>query len=500
MQAKRFDRITTRLFEMMPGALTWLVLTSPFWLSFRLPTVVAVMIVFFVVYWFYRAIKTGILSFIGYQKMRRALSTNWISKLEEDFAGEWEKVSHLLVIPSWKERGYIIHTTLSAIARSNYPLSRIHIVLALEERDEDWIKEEKREIAKEYEEVFGGVYVTEHPHGLPGEVVGPGSNRSWALKQLLPVLKAKIDFKKTIVTTLDADFAVHPKFLAGLTYKYLEAPNREKRSFTGVFIYTNNYWQAPAITRLIASTITLGQLAELNESWKYVNFSSHSLNLQSLIDLDFWVRDKVADDTHLYWKAFYKYEGDYRVLPVFLPIYGDTVLDENLWLTFKSQYAQLKRWAYGAEHMPMIVKEAVSRHKISLGRRIERVLFAVRSYLIWSTVALVTGFGSLVLISLNADFARTSLGRNLTYYTGAIMTVAMLGLLNVLFVNERIVPKRPAEWSWWKKGLSYLQWVLSPLVLMTFGTFPAIEAQTRLMLGKYMEFQVTRKFRKTNPK
>jgi hypothetical protein len=41
-----------------------------------------------------------------------------------------------------------------------------------------------------------------------------------------------------------------------------------------------------------------------------------------------------------------------------------------------------------------------------------------------------------------------------------------------------------------------LQWLLLPLTLIIFGSFPALDAQTRLMFGRYLEFWSTEKFRK----
>src|SRR5207249_4928616 len=157
---------------------------------------------------------------------------------------------------------------------------------------------ESIEFAKDLEKHIGGVYTTIHPFGLPGEVPGQGSNKNWMVTQVIPLLKKKgISLDKVLVTTLDADFVIHPNFLAGALHKYLSTPAdiRDKRSYTGVFLYHNNYWQAPTPMRLIASGTAFWQLAEMVGSDKYINYSSLSINLKSLLDIGLWIPNKVND-------------------------------------------------------------------------------------------------------------------------------------------------------------------------------------------------------------
>ncbi|MCA9391896.1 hypothetical protein KC614_01680 [candidate division WWE3 bacterium] len=485
-----------RLLEMVPGLLTWFVLTSPIWLAFNVPTVMAFLILFLDIYWLYRAVKTAILSVVGYRRMRKAVETDWMGKLEDDFPQKWQELEHVFIIPTWRERGYIIETTFKGMSESEYPMDHVSVILCLEERDDDDIKAEKRAVAEKYRKIFKNVYVTEHPDGLVGEVIGPGSNRTWALKHLYPQLESEMDLSKTILTTLDADFVIHPKLLSALTYKYLSTDEPENKSFTGVFIYSNNYWDAPAPMRLIASTMTINQLAELVEHWKYVTFSSHSLNLKKLAVLDYWTIDHVNDDSHLYWKAFYQTQGRFQVVPHWIPIYADTVLDSSLKKTYVNQYKQLQRWAYGVEHIPYIIKKTLELSGPPVIQRIERLLYVMRANLFWATIAYVTGFGALMLVFVNSTFADTVLGNNLVYYSSGLLSLAIVGLLPLILLNSRVFPSPPKEWKLLKKALAYLQFFLSPFVLMTFGSIPAIDSQTRLMFGKYLTYRVTRKFRK----
>ncbi len=74
------------------------------------------------------------------------------------------------------------------------------------------------------------------------------------------------------------------------------------------------------------------------------------------------------------------------------------------------------------------------------------------------------------------------------------MNIAAIGILVSLIIAARIVPVDPKS-SWWNKISIYLQWVLVPIVSITLSAIPAIDAQTRLLLNKRLDFKVTEKTR-----
>ena len=495
---QRHENGVERFLEILPGALTWLALTSPVWLSFTLPFALAYLILIADVYWLFNAVKISVLIYFGYKKMVYAKKQDWFGKLQEDFPKEWGGYYHFLVLPTYKESLEILQPAFDAIINSTYPPKKIFIGVGLEERDSPEKIAQVQEYWKKNAHKIGGVFVTIHPYGLPGELAGPATNRNWAINNAANEFsKMGIGIKQVLVTTLDADFCIHPEFLGGALHKYLSPPAdiRDKRSFTGVFLYNNNYWQAPAPMRLISSGTAYWQLSEMVGSDKYINFSSLSMNMQSLLDIGLWIPNKVNDDSGFYWKAYYHFKGNYKVIPHFLPISADAVLDVSLAKTFQNQYLQLKRWAYGVEHIPFIVRQYFSTKDLDFWDKTDKLSFIMWSYFKWGTMALFIAFGGLLIPILNPQYSESVVAINMPIISSWILTAAYIGLFATIIVHEKTVPERPKSWGIFHKIWSYLQWTLMPLILVTIATIPAIDAQTRLMLGKYMEFRVTNKAR-----
>ena len=488
-----------RALEILPGAMTWIALTSPFWLSLTLPFAVAYFIVIADVYWLISALRISILIIVGYRKLIWAKAQPWLEKIKKDYPKVWEEYYHILVLPSYKESLEVLAPAFEAIANSNYPKDKIFLAVGFEAfADKDQVKE-IIDFLERYKKSIGGVFTTIHEL-QSGEVKGPGSNRNWMIKNASEEFKKLgISPEKVFVTTLDADFVIHPQFLAGALYKYLETPEdiRDKRTYTGSFLYYNNYRQAPTPMRLIATGTAFWQLAEMVGSDKYQNFSSLSINLKSLIDIGGWMPDKVNDDSGFYWKAYFHFNGDYKVIPHYLPITADANLDVSLFKTFQNQYLQLKRWAYGVEHIPYVFKQYFRRTDIDFWNKTDKLLFVVWANLKWGTLALLVTFAGLIIPYINPSYSESAVAINLPIVSSWILTIAFMGLFATIFVHEKTVPPRPKNWSIFKKAWSYIQWLLLPVVLVTISTIPAIDAQTSLMFGRYLEFRVTNKARLT---
>jgi hypothetical protein len=62
-----------------------------------------------------------------------------------------------------------------------------------------------------------------------------------------------------------------------------------------------------------------------------------------------------------------------------------------------------------------------------------------------------------------------------------------------MIISTLLLPPRPKGYGRRKSLEMVTQWILIPITAILFSSFPAIDAQTRLMFGKYLTFRVTKK-------
>ena len=77
------EKILYRLFEILPGFLSWGTITTAFILSWLAPIVIAFFIIAFDFYWLLRVSYLSFHQLSSYRQMKKNLRTDWIEKLEK---------------------------------------------------------------------------------------------------------------------------------------------------------------------------------------------------------------------------------------------------------------------------------------------------------------------------------------------------------------------------------------------------------------------------------
>jgi hypothetical protein len=115
------------------------------------------------------------------------------------------------------------------------------------------------------------------------------------------------------------------------------------------------------------------------------------------------------------------------------------------------------------------------------------------NHLNWIFLPVLLLFGFSVPIWISTDFSLTDLGQTLWGISSVLLGVTLSTVLFFLYFEIRILPPKPANWPLLKKGAIYLQYFLYPIVGIVLSVVPALEAHTRLLLGRYLEYRVTEK-------
>ena len=494
------ERIIYRAFEILPGTLAWFTLLGVIFLSWFNPTWIAVFIIAFDVYW---VLKTIYLSFhlrVSYKQMKKNIKEDWFSKVKSLKNKNWQNYYHLIILPFYKEPYGVIEKTIQAIVDSEYPNDKIMIVLATEERAGKSAQEISEKIKKKYSDIFYKFLITIHPQDIVGELAGKGANSTWAARQAKKELidKFNISYKNVIVSCFDIDTQVYPKYFSCLTYHYLTVKDPTKTSYQPIPIYNNNIWQAPCISRVVATSGTFWQMVQQQRPERLSSFSSQSMSFKALNEVDFWPVNMVSEDSRIFWQNFLYYDGDYKVIPLNYPVSMDANLSDNFFKTSVNVYIQQRRWGWGVENIPFLFFGFLKNKKISLRKKIHWAWIQLEGFWSWATNALLIFLLGWLPLYLGGDkFNTTLLSYNLPRITRILMTIAMIGLIGSAIYSTLLLPRRPDAYKGIKgfvKSFGMLiQWILVPFTILIFGAIPGLEAQTRLMFGKYMGFWVTPK-------
>ena len=488
---------TYRALEILPGALVWITFIGIFLCSWLKPLWAIYFIILFDLYWLIRILYMLIFLFSSWRRFRRDSKINWLERCKK--LSHWRDIYHLVVLVTYKEPLEVIEPTFANLARTNFPLDRFIVVLAGEERDKDNFLKIAGQIKEKFGNKFFKFLITVHPKNLANEIPGKGSNECWAGKRVREEVidRLGLSYEKIVVSTFDIDSCPHPEYFGCLTYKYLTVPHPTRTSFQPVAIFNNNIWVSPALTRVVSRGTTFWILTELaNPEKGFFTFSSHSMSFKALVEIGFWQKDIVTEDSRIFMQCQVHYKGQYWRVPLFVPISMDTVYAGSFWKTMVNQYKQMLRWGYSAEHVPYAIWYYLIKKALPFWKAIRYIWYQMESAYSWAVAPiLIVVLGYLPLWLAGEKVKATVTLQNAPFVLEKIMTVAMVGLLFCGILSMFLLPPRPKGHPWYAYIFMALQWILFPITMIVFGSIPAIEAETRLMLGKYLGFRVTEKRR-----
>ena len=521
-----------RFFEILPGAISYGAIILLFVLSLIDPVLGAIYLFVIIASTLVKAVSVAYRTIQGYEVIKRAERVDWRKRYEDlsdphtayerlrddpnksyhyeehlenlklmtAMAGEYpkpEKILHVIIVTAYNESIDTLRPSIEAVKNSTFPSERIILALAYEERGGEEMAITAKTLHKEFRNTFKDFILVEHPDGLPGEVVGKGPNLTYAGEKIADYFQKKhLSMENAIVTSLDSDNRVHPKYLDNVAYEFVTHPNRQRLSYQPVSLFMNNIWDAPAPTRVIAVSNSFFNVISTMRPHSLRNFASHSQPLQALEAMKFWSKRTIVEDGHQYWRSLFFFGGDYSVLPIRIPIYQDAVLDETFLKTVKAQFIQVRRWYYGASDVAYVgtrlfCKE--SERPVPFWQLFPKFWRLLDGHITLAIMAPLITFGGWVPMIMNMS-AHTMVGYNLPNIVSIIETFAMVGLIATVLVSFRMLPPRPAKYRRTKNISMLLQWILMPVTSIFYQSIAAYYAQTRLMLGKYMEkFDVTKK-------
>ncbi len=491
-----------RCFETLPGIFVLMTFFLIFFLSWKKPIWVAIFIIIFDVYWLFRTIYLSFHLRKGYQLMKEYQKENWLEKLKNDekiFWVSWQKIYHLIILPMSNEGFEVVNSTFESLSKSNYPKDKFIVVLTAEERYKEKILPIIEKIQEKFKNSFFRLLITIHPKDIGGELAGKGANATWGARQAKEKIidPLNIPYEYIIVSNFDIDSNVPSDYFARLSYVYLTCKKPLRSSFQPIPLFINNIWEAPAFARLTAFSSTFWQMIQQSKKFDQITFSSHSMGFKPLVEIDFWQTNVVSEDSRIFWQCFLNFNGNWRVVPLYFPIYMDANVASTYFKTIKNQYKQQRRWAYGSENIPYFLFNFLKNKKLKLKLKIIWSFRILENFWSWATASLIIFMlGWLPIVLGGKEFSSMIIAYNLPRITSNLMTIASFGLIFSAVLSILLLPPRPPEYGKYKYLFMVLQWLLFPFQAILLGALPAIEAQLRLMLGKYMGFWVTEKFRK----
>jgi cellulose synthase/poly-beta-1,6-N-acetylglucosamine synthase-like glycosyltransferase len=475
-----------RLLESIPAILSYGTLLTCVLLSFVAPLAAVYLILLYDLYWLVRVGYLSVYTITSWRRYRKAININWRRRLEVEVP-HWQRYEHVIFFPMYNEPYAVVKETFDRLVRSDYDLAKVTIILTGEARTGEHFTTLAEQVKSVYGNAFGHFIINVHPADVPGEQPGKGSNMRHAGR----VAKEYVDsqgwnYDDVIVSAFDIDTWVHPQYLAALTHRYGTVANPTRCSYQPLALYHNNIWKSDPFTRVVAYSTTFWLLTDLARAERLFTFSSHSMSWRALVDVGFWAPDVVSEDSRIFLQCLLRYDGDYHVEPIYVPVSMATAYMGKFWRSIRNQYLQVRRWAWGVENFPYMAWHFArgEGRRIPRAIKIKHLFNYIEGNFSWATSALViTILGFLPFHLASEGVQQLAIIQNTPRVLETILSLALIGLVVNAILGTWMLPDEAPKRKVWVLVAMLAQYALVFVTMIVFGAMPALDSQLRHLLG-----------------
>jgi len=482
-----------RLFESLPGILSWGFIALAVLLVYLDPTIFVGLMLAFTLYWVISCFRIVILATLGTRKIKATASTDWCARLRTEFP-ESQDYYYCSILPYASESINILRQTVQSIADTRFPSNRRILCLSSEKAlpAGRFVAEQ---IRSEFAQHFAFIFVTEHEL-KQGELKGKASNQNHCGRYLYEKIRALgIDPNKVLFSSNDADVLNDPNYPSYLLHTYLSSgKDRDCYIYQPIPTDYNNFWSARFFSRIIISTGVLWRTAlQMRADYRCTVYSFYSMTLETLHNIGYWDTDLIPEDERTMFKAILAFGERFKVVPLFILTRGSPVCGHDAMQAFKEQYIQIRRWAWGASEFAHSMTQYLDAPEDR-----KRALFApifnqLRTSTEWSLSALFLMFAGYLPGLFHPEFRLSPIGQMYPFILSGVMSLASLLIIAIIILDTKLAPPRPTHRGPWFSAMTYGQWILAPFIGVLLSSAPAIESQTRLIFNRRIAYVESRK-------
>jgi hypothetical protein len=211
-------------------------------------------------------------------------------------------------------------------------------------------------------------------------------------------------------------------------------------------------------------------------------------------EIEFWSPNVTPEDFHTFFKGLFKYPNKVSTVPIYQKIFSDAAEGDNVKDTFINNYMQERRWAWGISDDGWMLKNVI-KNIFSLRFNIRLIYIAAHS--IWDHlsigISILITFGSNFIVLVNPRFSYTVLGSNLPRISSSLIQLTLFFFVVTILLDRYIRPVKNQKKNLVQTLFGFVEWFIQPVVGTILVVLPGVEAHTRLLFGKYLEYYLTKK-------